>query len=92
MILTKAVGFNDGEGDRDAEDVTWQYKNAEGTVEERLAVYNAVSGLDRSKRYYQIPSKDNEDVIMHMIELDSVNYGEPYKARVTLQVRRSVKI
>lgn len=78
--------MDDGEGDLDAEDITWQYKNSEGTPEERLAVYNAVSSIDKSKRYYQIPSKDKEDVLMDLVELDKVAYGQPYKARVTLQV------
>ena len=30
----------------------------EGSQEERMAVYNAVRGVDRAKRYYEIPSKD----------------------------------
>lgn len=29
-----------------------------------------------------------EDVWMDLVELDSVKYGEPYKARVMLEVRK----
>ena len=35
------------DSDRDAENVTYQYKNKEGTEAERLAVFNAVRGVDK---------------------------------------------
>ena len=47
LILTKAPGIRDEFGDRDAEDVTHQYKNKEGTTAERLATFNAVRGVDK---------------------------------------------
>ncbi len=46
-MVTKAVGYYDKDGDKDAEDITAQYKNLEGSQEERLAVFNAVKGVDR---------------------------------------------
>ena len=88
LILTKAVGLMDDDTDRDAEDITWQYKNKEGSQEERLAVYNAVRGVDKAMTYYEVPDKDKEDVKMDLIELESINYGEPYKARIALEVRK----
>ncbi len=47
LIVTKAVGFLDRDGDDDAEDITAQYKGEEGSQEERLAVFNAVRGVDK---------------------------------------------
>ena len=41
LILTKARGNND------AEDITSLYKYKDGTNAERLAVYNAIRGVDR---------------------------------------------
>lgn len=49
--MTKAVGYLDEVGESDAEDITWQYKNVEGALEERLAVYNAVRGIDKTSRW-----------------------------------------
>ena len=86
LLLTKAVGLMDDDTDRDAEDITWQYKNKEGSQEERLAVYNAVRGVDKAMTYYQVPSAEKEDVKMDLIELESIKYGEPYKARIALEV------
>ena len=80
LILTKSVGSDVGE------DVTWQYKNDEGTAEERLAVFNAVRGVDRAMKYYDVPDSAKEDVFMDLVELESVQYGQPYKARVILEV------
>lgn len=82
------MGFHDTEGDKDYEDITWQYKHKEGTQEERLAVYNAVRGVDKAMRFYEIPSKEKEDVTMELIELESVAYGDPYKARILIEVRQ----
>ena len=82
LILTKSVGSEVGE------DVTWQYKKEEGTPEERLAVFNAVRGVDRAMKYYDVPDSASarEDVFMDLVELESVQYGQPYKARVILEV------
>ena len=84
LILTKSVGSEAGE------DVTWQYKKEEGTPEERLAVFNAVRGVDRAMKYYDVPDSAKEDVFMDLVELESVQYGQPYKARVILEVNQSV--
>ena len=66
--------------------MTWQYKNDEGTAEERLAVFNAVRGVDRAMKYYDVPDSAKEDVVLDLVELESVQYGQPYKARVVLKV------
>ena len=87
LVLTQAVGFHDSNGETDAQDITWQYKKKEGTQEERLAVYNAVRGVDKAMKFYEVPSKEQEDVVMDLIELERVQYGQPYKARVILEVR-----
>lgn len=87
LILTKAVGYLDEEGEKDAEDITWQYKNPEGTIDERLAVFNAVRGVEKTKRFYEIPNKEQEDVQMELVDLEIERYGSPFKARVTLENR-----
>lgn len=50
MILTKKPHLYDPNGDRDREDITHEYKNPEGTKDERLALYNAVGNITRAKR------------------------------------------
>lgn len=45
--MTKAPGIRDDDRDRDAENITYQYKNKEGTEAERLSVFNAVRGIDK---------------------------------------------
>ena len=40
----------------------------------------------RAMRYYDYPSKEKEDVLIELVELEKVKYGEPYKARVKLEV------
>ena len=89
--MTKSANLLDHDGNNDAEDITWQYKNAEGSPEERLAVFNAIRGNERAKRYYDEDFTDGnaEDVFMDLIELDRVQYGQPYKARVILENKSS---
>ena len=50
VVLTKAPGIRDEEGEKDAEDITHLYKNTEGTNDERVAVFNAVSEVDNAMR------------------------------------------
>lgn len=52
-----------------------------------MAVYNAVRGVDKAMRFYEMPTKEKEDVTMELVELESVGYGQPYKARILLEVR-----
>eukprot|EP00095_Tigriopus_kingsejongensis_P000537 maker-scaffold356_size197960-snap-gene-0.33 protein:Tk00537 transcript:maker-scaffold356_size197960-snap-gene-0.33-mRNA-1 annotation:"hypothetical protein TcasGA2_TC013507" len=87
LILTKRIGYLDEEGETDAEDITWQYKNPEGTVEERLSVYNAVRGIEKTKRFYEMPDKESEDVHMELVDLELEKYGSAFKARVVLENR-----
>lgn len=86
------MGYLDEEGEKDAEDITWQYKNPEGTIDERLAVFNAVRGVEKTKRFYEIPNKEQEDVQMELVDLEIERYGSPFKARVTLEVSLSMTI
>ncbi len=37
--------------------------------------------------YYELPGKKSEDVFMDLLELERVDYGQPYKARVVLEVK-----
>ena len=87
LILTKALGMRDEFGDRDAEDVTYQYKNKEGTTAERLATFNAVRGVDKAMRYYDYPSKEEEDVFVELADLEKVKYGEVFKGEIRIENR-----
>ncbi len=83
--MTKSVGKDT------PEDITWLYKNVEGSPEERLSVFNAVRGVDRALKYYSVPSNAVEDVFMDLVELERVEYGQAYKARVILEVSSNAK-
>ena len=48
LILTKARGSNVV---GDAEDITGDYKHKDGSNAERLAVYNAIRGVDRYVKF-----------------------------------------
>ncbi len=85
LILTKAPTRHDHEGDDDAQDITHVYKNAEGTGEERLAVFNAIRGVDKAALYYdETDNGAREDVFMDLQELERIQYGQPYTARIWL--------
>lgn len=46
-----------------------------------------ISGLYfRAMRYYDYPGKEKEDVLIELVELEKVKYGDPYKARIKLEV------
>lgn len=61
------------------------YKNKEGTEAERLAVYNAVSGVPRAQELYQIPNKDKEDVSFDLVDIETVDFGKNFTVVVNIQ-------
>lgn len=83
-ILTKRLGPTDDKGDSDMLDVTYLYKNKEGSEAERLAVYNAVRGIPRAQAFYKVPNKDKEDVFFDLIDIDTVPFGEDFNVVVKL--------
>lgn len=84
-ILTKKPGPTDDKGDSDLFDVTYLYKNKEGTEAERLAVYNAVRGVPRAQELYEIPDKENEDVFFDLVDIDTVDFGKNFTVVVNIQ-------
>ncbi|XP_018576112.1 hemocyte protein-glutamine gamma-glutamyltransferase isoform X2 [Anoplophora glabripennis] len=83
-ILTKKLGPTDDNGDSDLLDVTFIYKNKEGSEAERLAVYNAARGIPRAQEFYRLPNKDKEDVFFDLIDIDTVPFGEDFNVVVKL--------
>ncbi|CAH0557746.1 unnamed protein product [Brassicogethes aeneus] len=83
-IITKQVGVYDDKGDLDLWNVTKFYKNKEGTEAERLAVYNAVRGVPRAQQFYELPSKEQEDVYFDLIDIDTVPLGDPFEVIVQI--------
>lgn len=88
-ILTKRPGPTDDKGDSDLLDVTYLYKNKEGTEAERLAVYNAVRGVPRAQELYNIPAKDKEDVFFDLVDIDTVPFGKNFTVVVNIQNKAS---
>lgn len=85
--MTKKLGPTDDEGDSDMLDVTSLYKNKEGTEAERLAVYNAVRGVPRAQELYEIPSRDQEDVIFDLVEIDTIPFGDKFSVEVKVKIK-----
>ncbi|XP_055925322.1 hemocyte protein-glutamine gamma-glutamyltransferase-like [Argiope bruennichi] len=92
FMLTKKIGVDDDVGDTDAENIVAEYKDQEGTVEERMAVLNAARyGVAPSIRYavYDMPPPEAEDVDFDLVEIDQVMIGQPFS--VTVKVRNKNK-
>jgi len=85
-VLTKKVGEDkDTENDSDGEDIVAQYKSTEGSVEERLAIHNAVRGSQRAQLYYQYSDNIKEDCSFDLEEIDSINVGETFKVKIIVR-------
>lgn len=86
-IVTKAIDIDDDNGEADMLEITKQFKNKEGTESERLAVYNAVRGVPKAQQYYQIPSKEAEDVFFDLVDIDVVPIGQSIDVIVNIENR-----
>ncbi|BES89269.1 Transglutaminase family [Nesidiocoris tenuis] len=86
-IITKMVGADDDNGDSDMWDVTGFYKSAEGSREERMAVFNAVRGTDRAHALYDFPAEGQEDVFFDLVEIDKIHFGQPFDLTVNIENR-----
>ncbi|XP_044019930.1 hemocyte protein-glutamine gamma-glutamyltransferase-like isoform X1 [Aphidius gifuensis] len=89
MLLTKAPWIFDPNGDKDKEDITYEYKSPEGTDAERLTLYRAVRNTPTAKRYYAVPAPENEDLIFKLEDLERVNIGEPFNVTVNITNKSS---
>ncbi|XP_013781493.1 hemocyte protein-glutamine gamma-glutamyltransferase isoform X3 [Limulus polyphemus] len=88
LILTKKIGVDDDIGDTDAEDITAQYKNKEGTYEERMAVLNAARNTGFNYAY-DLPSPEKEDVSFVLLDIEKVMIGQPFHVTVNVQNKSS---
>ena len=90
MVVTQAV--RQGEDDEDArmENITVQYKGEDGGGEERWAVMNAVRGNERAREIYSYPGTN--DVEIDLQDVERVNFGDTYRARVVLKVGRAAEV
>lgn len=79
------MGPTDTAGDGDLLDVTGDYKNPEGSEEERLAVFNAIRGVPRAQQYYDIPSNTIDDVFFDLLNIEMVPIGNSFEVVVTIE-------
>nr|CAD7425377.1 unnamed protein product [Timema monikensis] len=84
VIFTKAPWLFDPNGEKDREDITNQYKAEEGSATERLALMNAVRGVERAKRFYDLPSISREELEFELVDLDKVNIGDSFNVVVNI--------
>lgn len=88
FILTKKVGVDDDVGENDAENIVEEYKDKEGTIEERMAVLNAARyGVAPNIRYavYDMPPPEAEDVTFALQEIEHIMIGQPFSVTVKVQ-------
>jgi hypothetical protein len=57
-----------------------------GTQAERLAVFNAVRGVERAQQYYSFPKKESEDVHFDLVEIDKISFGQDFSVTVHIHV------
>lgn len=57
-----------------------------GTEAERLAVFNAVKGVERAQQYYCFPQKGSEDVQFDLVEIEKIPFGQDFSVTVHIQV------
>ncbi|XP_069698764.1 hemocyte protein-glutamine gamma-glutamyltransferase-like isoform X2 [Periplaneta americana] len=88
-IVTKRHDKDDDDGDSDMEDITDKYKNPEGSQAERLAVFNAVRGIERAQQYYSFPKKGKEDVHFDLVEIEKIAFGQNFSVTVHIQNKAS---
>jgi len=83
--VSKRIGYDEDTpgGFGDAEDITGQYKNKEGTEEERMAVLNAARCIGLSF-LFELPEPGKEDVDFDLLDIEKVLIGQPFF--VTVQI------
>ncbi|CAG0922034.1 unnamed protein product [Notodromas monacha] len=82
-LLTKNPYRDDDFGDSDALDITLDYKDSEGSNEERMSVMNAVRGVEGARRFYN--ARDVvEDVTFELADIEKIGVGKPFRITVTI--------
>jgi hypothetical protein len=57
-----------------------------GSEAERLAVFNAVRGVERAQQYYSFPKKGAEDVHFDLVEIETIPFGQDFCVTVHIHV------
>lgn len=68
------------------QDITPEYKNIEGSHEQRLAVFNAVRGVTRAQQYYDFPDNIIEDVFFDLVDIEYIPFGQSFDVIVNIHV------
>lgn len=91
-IFTKRVGIDDDSpgGLNDAEDIIDQYKNKEGTDEERMSVLNAARSGGLSF-LFELPPPGKEDVDFDLLDIQKVLIGQPFTIVLEMSNRSGFK-
>lgn len=85
-VWTKLPEKDNELGDNDHENITDQYKNREGTAEDRLCTHNAIRGCKLAKQYYDCETAcKSKDVVFDLQELDKINIGDPFKVQIVMK-------
>lgn len=96
MSQNMSIGYGDRDRDRDQSFGDRSYGHQYGGHEwgvsgtspaDRLSALNAVRGVDRAQPMYDFPSKMNEDVYFDLIEMDKIQYGQPFNVSFHVQNR-----
>lgn len=71
--------------------VTLQFAKllALGSEADRTSVMRAVSMVEKSHLIYDFPLQMNEDVLLELVQIDQLPYGQPISVTVNAQVRIS---
>ncbi|XP_073977845.1 hemocyte protein-glutamine gamma-glutamyltransferase-like [Rhodnius prolixus] len=97
-LLTKKPHIFDPCGDRDKDDVMHEYKDAEGSKEERLSLLRAAFKCgDKACEYFEVDkARDIQEIKFSIHEIETINIGNSFTIAVdmenTIEEKRTVQI
>lgn len=77
------MNYGDRDRDQSFNDRSFGHQYS-GSAADRLSAMNAMRGVDRGQPIYDYPSKVTEDVSFDLIEMDKIQFGQPFN--VTMHV------
>ena len=86
-MVTKAVGFMADDSEDDYEDITNNYKSAEGSLSERMSVIRALKQNESTWMTNRYPANQSEDIFFQMTDLHKGTYGQHYIVSLFLHVK-----
>ncbi|KAK9506648.1 hypothetical protein O3M35_008543 [Rhynocoris fuscipes] len=96
QMLTKKPFIFDPNGERDLDDVMDQYKNPEGSKEERLALIRAAMNCgSRARQVFEIEdAKQIEEIKFSLVDIDNIFIGKDFSAILKMEntVSKSRKV